>query len=247
MNLDGDEVILKNKLKNLIMITALSLGVTFTTASYGTMASADSGSDPAQQLVDALHVLDLDHIDYLYAYLQTIDLSERESSQLAANTERSNQIIRNTDNLDELPKASKVELLRLFMENIKFLQLKAVAVDDYGRKINLVNYEPGTTGVKIQLKDRSGNLLATLDPTREDLAADVLLSKINALLDAVEALEEISASGTFVPMPSAKLPDTATELPAMIAMGGLLIIMGGAALVPAVVISRKSKKTAEAK
>ncbi|GAA2717096.1 hypothetical protein GCM10009865_50540 [Aeromicrobium ponti] len=245
--MEGDNVTLKSKLKNGTKIAALSLGITFLAAAPGTTAMAASGSDSAaQELVDALNVLKLDQVDYLYAYLQSIELSDKEVKQIKKNTKRANQIIRNTENIDALPNSAKVELLRLFMDNIKLLQLQAKIVDDSGNEINLVNYEPGTTGVKIQLLDKAGNLLATLDPTKADLNPQVLISKINALLAAVEALAELSDSGVFVPMPSAELPNTATELPTMIAIGGLLIVLGGAGLVPAVVYSRRENKAAEA-
>lgn len=244
--LEGDKVTLKNKLKNGTMIAALSFGITFMPAAPGTTALADTHSDSAaQELVDALNVMKLDHIEYLYAYLQSIELSDNEYSQIVDNTERGNQIIRNTSSIDNLPDSAKLELLRIFMDNIKLLQLDAVIVDDSGNEMNILNYQPGTTGVKIQLKDKAGSLLATLDPTREDLSSDVLLSKINALLEAVEALREMSESGVFVPMPKAELPDTATGLPDMIALGGLLIVLGGTALIPAVIIMRRSKKPAE--
>lgn len=222
--LEGDKVILKNKLKNGLKITALSLGITFISAGPMTTALADTQTvTPAQQLVDALNVMKLDHVDYLYAYLQSIELSENEYGQIKDNTARANQIIRNTSSIDSLPNSAKLELLRIFMNNIKLLQLDAKMVDDFGHKINILNYEPGTTGVKIQLLDRDGNLLAIMDPTREDLAPEVLLSKINALLEAVEALREMSETGVFVPMPAAELPNTATGLPNMIMLGGLLI------------------------
>ncbi|EWG10024.1 hypothetical protein PBF_16634 [Cytobacillus firmus DS1] len=245
--MEGDKVLLKNKLKKGLRITALSLGITAVSAWPMTTAMADSSADtPAQQLVDSLNVMKLDHVDYLYAYLQSVELSENEYSQIKDNTGRANQIIRNTSSIDSLPNSAKLELLRIFMDNIKLLQLDARMVDDFGNEINILNYEPGTTGVKIQLLDRDGNLLAIMDPTREDLSPEVLLGKINALLEAVEALREMSETGVFVPMPAAELPNTATALPNMIMLGGLLIAIGGTALIPAVAVSRKSKKPAEA-
>lgn len=245
--LEGDKVLLKNKVKNGLRITALSVGITVASAWPMTTAMADTHADtPAQQLVDALNVMKLDHVDYLYAYLQSIELSENEYSQIKDNTGRANQIIRNTSSIDNLPNSAKLELLRIFMDNIKLLQLDARMVNDFGNEINILNYEPGTTGVKIQLLDRDGNLLAIMDPTREDLSPEVLLGKINALLEAVDALREMGETGVFVPMPAAELPNTATGLPNMIMLGGLLIAIGGTALIPAAAVSRKSKKPAEA-
>ncbi|PLT31107.1 cell wall anchor protein [Peribacillus deserti] len=236
---------LQSKLKKGTLIAAMSLGITFMSTAPGTTALAASDNS-AQQLVDSLNVLKLDHVDYLYAYLQSVNLSGKEYSQIVKNTNRANQIIRNTNDVENLPNSAKVELLRIMMENVKLLQLKAVAIDDKGKPVDLINYRPGTTGLKIQLTDLNGKLLATFDPTLADLNAQALLAKINALQEAVKAVKKMSESGKFVAMPSASLPNTATELPTMIALGGLLVVLGGAALVPAVIYTRKTKQPAGA-
>lgn len=228
-------------------IAALSLGITVLSVAPATSAFAETTPEAAsQQLVDSLNTLNTNHVEYLYAYLQSVNLSDREYNSIVNNTERANQIIRNTSNLDELPNSTKVELLRIFMENLRLMQLKATAIDDSGNRVNIIQYEPGTTGLKIQLKDLKGNLLATIDPTLADLDPQVLLSKINALSGAVDALKIMSETGKFVPMRMAALPNTATDLPAMIALGGLLILMGSAAIVPAVIVSRRFKEPTEA-
>jgi hypothetical protein len=235
---------MKNRFMKLLSTAAICLGITVFSVAP---AFADTTPEAAsEQLVDSLNTLNLDHVEYLYAYLQSVNLSDKEYNRIADNTERANQIINNTNNVENLPNPTKVEFLRMFMENLRLMQLKATPIDDYGKKVNLLKYEPGTTGLKIQLKDLKGNILATLDPTLDDLSPDAMSDKINALMAAVDALKIMSDTGTFIPMQSAALPNTATDLPVMMALGGLLILMGGAAIVPAVIVSRKSNKVKEA-
>ncbi|WP_409302857.1 cell wall anchor protein [Peribacillus sp. SCS-155] len=235
-------MLLKQSFKKGTAIIALSTGLSLFALSPSTPAFAAQTS-PAQQLVDSLEALNLDHVDYLYSYLQSIDLSKKELTQINQNTQRANQIIKKTNNVEDLTTAQKAEIVRLFMDNVKLAHLDVTFVDDQGRALSIADlkdYEPGTTGLQLQIKDLNGNLLATLDPTLEDLSSVAILAKINAFKKGVDAKEQLEAEGKFVPMPSATLPKTATDNPTYIAIGGMLILLGTAGLMPAIARSRKS-------
>ncbi|WP_256989032.1 hypothetical protein [Bacillus sp. EB106-08-02-XG196] len=54
----------------------------------------------------------------------------------------------------------------------------------------------------IQLKDLKGNVLAIVDPKKEDLNISAIIAKMNALKGAVQAKKQLDKAGTFVPMPN---------------------------------------------
>jgi LPXTG-motif cell wall-anchored protein len=64
---------------------------------------------------------------------------------------------------------------------------------------------------------------------------------MNALKGAVQAKKQLDKAGTFVPMPNAPLPNTDSNTVDYMALGGLLILLGGIAVVPAARLVRKSE------
>ncbi len=237
---------LKSTVKNGSLIAALGLGLSAFAAVPANTAEAAGNSNPqAQKLVDSLEALNIDQVDYLYAYLQSIDLSDQEVKGILANTQQVRRILNGT-NPENLSNAQKVEVSRLFLDSVRLAHLQASVVDDKGNPIDLLSYKPGTTGLKIQLKDLKGNVLATLNPTKADLQPQAIQAKLNALEAAIRAKEQLEKSGTFVPMPAGTLPNTATNNPNYIALGGLLMLMGGLAIIPAARLVRKSQVSVEA-
>lgn len=227
-------------IKTTIMAAVLGLGLTaFTPA-----PAEASESKSAQKLVDALSGLGLNEVDYLYAYLQSVDLSDNEYNKIIGNTERVNDILKGTKDVRDLPNEGKVEVLRLFLESVELAHLQASIVDKDGNEIDLTNlasYKAGN-GLIVELKDLKGNTLASINPSASDLDTKVLAKKINSLKKAVDAKQELEESGKFVPMPKAKLPNTATDNPEMIALGALLAALGAAALYPAIRLARKEQE-----
>lgn len=226
---------LTNSVKKGSIVATVALGLTVFSPVTANVTYAETSTNAevaSQQLVDALQALNIGEIDYLYAHIQSISLSDAELNQINGNTERAKQILSGVS-VDNMENAQQAEILRLFNENLELLQLQAVIVDNDGNKINPLEYEPGTTGLKIQLSDLDGNVLATANPTLDYLNPEVLTSKVNALDSAVEAKVTLEEGDEFVPMPSAELPNTATDYPDYILLGSLLILLGGAALVPA--------------
>lgn len=235
----------KALLKKGAIVAALSVGLSGFALLPGEASAAGKANPHAQRLVDSLQALNLDNVDYLYAYLQSVDLSKAEFDGINANTKRASDILKNK-NPESLPNAQKVELARLFLDSVKLAHLQAAFVDDNGNPVDIFTYKPGTTGLVIQLKDMAGNLLATADPTLADLDPKVLLAKINALKSAVQAKEQLENGGKFVPMPEQKLPNTATNNYEYMLLGGLIMLLGAAAAVPAARYFRKTGNTIEA-
>ncbi|PLS02355.1 hypothetical protein CVD27_20390 [Neobacillus cucumis] len=152
----------------------------------------------------------------------------------------------NGKNPESLPSAQKVKVLRLFLDSVKLAHLQASVVDEQGNPIDILTYKAGSSTLVIQLKDLKGNVLATIDPKKEDLNPGAILTKINALVTAVNAKKQLDQEKGFVPMPAGDLPNTATNDPEYIALGVLLMLMGGIAAVPAVRQIRKSNEVVEA-
>ncbi len=237
---------LASTVKKVSIVAALGMGLSVFAAAPGNTASAATNNPNAQKLVNSLEALQLDHVDYLYAYLQSITLSNAEYQGIISNANQVGALL-NGKSADSLSNADKAKALRLFLNSIKLAHLQASFVDDNGNAIDITNYRPGTTGLQVVLMDLKGNVLATIDPKKSDLAPGALQAKINALVSAVNAKRALDkTSDKFVPMPQAELPNTSTNDMEFVLLGALLIALGGIALVPAARAIRKSGDTAEA-
>lgn len=240
--IEGEEMNFKSTLKKGSVIAALSLGLTAFAAVPGNDALAAGNTDThAQKLVDSLKALNIAEVDYLYAYLQSITLSDAEYKGILDNTQKVSQILKGAANPEDLPTAQKVEVARLFLESVKLAHLQAAITDEKGNPIDITTYKAGSSTLVIQLKDLKGNVLAVVNPKKEDLNLTVIQTKLNALKNAVQAKKQLDKTGTFVPMPNAPLPNTDSNTVDYMALGGLLILLGGIAAVPAVRMARKSE------
>ncbi|WP_419955205.1 cell wall anchor protein [Neobacillus niacini] len=232
----------KSTLKKGSVIAALSLGLTaFAAVPSNAVLAAGNTDSQAQKLVDSLKALNIAEVDYLYAYLQSITLSDAEYKGILDNTQKVSQILKGAANPEDLPNAQKVEVARLFLESVKLAHLQAAITDEKGNPIDITTYKAGSSTLVIQLKDLNGNVLAVVNPKKEDLNLTVIQSKLNALKNAVQAKKQLDKKGTFVPMPNAPLPNTDSNTVDYMALGGLLILLGGVAAVPAVRLVRKSE------
>lgn len=228
-----------NKLiKKLAIVTVCGVGLT--AFSPGLARAESTTVDPnAQKLVDALKVLEVDHVDYLYAYMQTVKLTDSEYNSIVANAEKVAAILKGVSNPTQLEAAKKTEIVNLFLDSAAKAHIKIAFVDKDGKAISLMEYS-FDKGLKLQIMDLNGKLLATIDPDKSDLNADILASKVSAIKTAVDAKVELDKTGKFTPMPEGELPNTASDLPLNIALGGLLVAMGIVSLKPALKIARKA-------
>ena len=198
----------------------------------------------SQKLVSALKTLNLDHVDYLYAYLQKTGLTDQEQAQINANAARVSEILSGAKDVMSLENEQKVEMLRLFLDSAKLAHLQVSLVDESGKRksLDLLNYTISKdNNLLIQLKDLDGKLLATINPTREMVQAANFKSMVNALKVAMEAKRELNATGHFVPL-NAELPNTASNEQTYMLIGGLIVLLGAAALVPAMRLARKTEQ-----
>lgn len=229
----------KNVMKKGSLVAALSLSLT---AFAVPAAHADTnGKEASQKLVNALKTLNLDHVDYLYSYLQKTSLTDQEQAQINANAARVSEILSGTKDVMSLKNEQKVEVLRLFLESAKLAHLQVAIVDGKGKELDLLNYKLNSN-VLVQLKDLDGKLLATINPTQKMVQAANFKSMVNTLKVAMEAKRELNATGKFVPMTNAELPNTASNEQTYMLIGGLIVLLGAAALVPAVRLARKTEQ-----
>ncbi|WML46803.1 hypothetical protein RCG23_14265 [Neobacillus sp. PS3-34] len=139
---------LSKSLKNGSLAAALGLGLSVFAIPAGNEAfAADNTKAQSQKLINSLQSLGVSQVDYLYSYLQSVNLSNAEVNGILANTKRVSDILKNS-NPANLPQAQKVEVARLFLDSVKLSHLKAAIVDDQGRSIDPTNYKPGTTALK---------------------------------------------------------------------------------------------------
>jgi LPXTG-motif cell wall-anchored protein len=223
------------------LVAALSLGLT---AFAAPAAHADTnGKESSQKLVNALKALNLDHVDYLYSYLQKTSLTDQEQAQINANAARVSEILSDAKDVMSLKNEQKVEMLRLFLDSAKLAHLQVSLVDESGKSLDLLNYTISKdNNLLIQLKDLDGKLLATINPTREMVKAANFKNLVNSLKVAMEAKRELNETGHFVPMTNAELPNTASNEQTYMLIGGLIVLLGAAALVTAVRLVRKTEQ-----
>ncbi|PHB16302.1 cell wall anchor protein [Bacillus pseudomycoides] len=228
----------KGAIKKGSLVAVLSLSLT---AFAAPTAHADTnGKEASQKLVNALKTLNLDHVDYLYAYLQKTSLTDQEQAQINANAARVSELLSSATNVMSLKTERKVEMLRLFLDSAKLAHLQVALVDEKGNSLDLLNYTISKdNNLLIQLKDLDGKLLATINPTREMVQAANFKNLVNSLKVAMEAKRELNATGHFVPMPNAEMPNTASNEQMYMLIGGLIVLLGAAALVSAVRLARK--------
>ncbi len=232
----------KKLFKRIAIVAAFGIGLS---AFSPVLAQAETSTTAtSQKLVDSLKALNIDQVDYLYAYLQSVDLTDSEYNKIVANADQVASLINGVSDPTKLDSAKKAEVTRLFLESAQLAHLQVAFVDDKGKEISLTDYN-FSNGLLLQVKDLNGKLLGTINPTKADLNPQVLSQKIEALKTAVSAKVELDKSGKFVPMPSAALPNTATNLPLNIALGGLLVLLGALTVKPALTIAKKLDKPSE--
>ncbi|MFD0769354.1 cell wall anchor protein [Bacillus sp. CGMCC 1.60114] len=231
---------LKNVVQTCALAAAVSVGVTAFAPSFAQAEAESETEKGSQKLVQALKALHVDRVDYLYAYIQSVNLTDQEFNKILANSERVLEILGSTEDVTQLTNAQKAEAVRLFLESAQLAHLQVTFVDAKGNPIDAANYK-FNSNLKIQLKDLNGKLLATIDPKIDYLTPKGLKDMMKALKTAVQAKKDLNKSGKFVPMPNGTLPNTASQDPTYIALGTLLFALGGLALVPAVRMTRKAE------
>jgi processed acidic surface protein len=232
-------------LKKGAIIASLGLALSVFSPVASTGVEAATSSESAQKLVDSLQALNLDQVDYLYTYLQSVDLSDKEYKSIIKNAEEAAKTLQKVSSPEELSDGQRAKIARLFLDSAQKAHLQVAFVDGSGNTIDLKNLTlENAKTLNIQIKDLKGNVLATIDPTIKDFEASALNAKLAALKTAVEAKKELEAAEAFVPMPSAKLPNTASNLPTGIAVGSLLVLLGGLTLVPSIRAVRRMENEA---
>lgn len=230
------------KLLSLLKKTTFAavLGLIIFAAQPFSIANAENSSTSAQKLVDALKAMKLGEVDYLYAYLQSIKITKSEHEGIMKNAEEASRILKGVTKPEDVTDAERAKIGRLFLDSAQKAHLKIAFVDKNGNSVNLSELTADTVrSLVIQVMDLNGNILATIDPKREDFTVEALNSRIAALKAAIDAKLELDKSETFVPMPASILPATATSLPAGIAWGSLLVIIGVLTLIPSLRAVRK--------
>lgn len=197
-------------------------------------AQTQSYTTAALQLEDALRGLQLSHVSALYAYLQSINLTQTEVNQISANAAQVKKVFGGATNPNQLTTAQKEEAVRLFINSAQLAHLQVQFVTSNDQPVNLITYSasPGQQ-LLVQLKSSSGQLLGTIYPKYYDIQPQYLSKFIGDVAVASKAAYRLEQSPTFIPMPSGKLPITATQDPLMIAVGLGIVALGGLLFIPA--------------
>jgi processed acidic surface protein len=196
-------------------------------------AASQQTTKAAVRLEAALRGLGIPHVSLLFAYLESIHLTPAEINKIDANARQLKQIIGRVTSPNALTTAKKEEALRLFLNSTELLHLKVSFVTAGGQPVNLLTYKAHSgEHLLVQLRDEQGKWLATIHPHSYDIQAPVLVKMVQDVQAAAHAAKVIEHSSTFVPVPSGKLPVTATNTPLEILEGLLLVGLGLVAMKP---------------
>jgi hypothetical protein len=222
-------------------VLPLVAGITlFMPSAVSWAASSSSTQQAAIQLEDALHGLQIQHISLLFAYLESIQLTAQEVSQITANAAQMQKVMGNISNPNQLTLAQKEEALRLFINSAELAHLQVATVLTNGQPVNLLTYvaQPNNP-LLVELEDEQGKLLATIHPQYYDVQPQYLNQFIHNVALAATSARILEQSHQFVPVPQGQLPVTATNTPLKIAIGLGLILVGGLMFRPLYHVTRK--------
>ncbi len=156
----------------------------------------------ALALEDALLTLNTNRIDLLYAYLQSVSLTQGEVNQIKVNARQMEQIVGNATGAASLTETQKLELIRLFASSIDQAHLRVAFVSLDGKPINIADYKLSVKNhMKVLLEDSRGRQLAAMRPHPGDLSSGVIVGYVRAVDIAVQAAYELERYHHFVPMP----------------------------------------------
>ncbi|MCL5013425.1 MAG: hypothetical protein M1493_05480 [Firmicutes bacterium] len=225
------------------LVLPLVAGITLLVPSTATWAASSSSSSTQQaaiRLEDALHALQIPHVSLLFAYLESIQLSSQEVSQITQNAAQMQKIMGNINSPNQLTLAQKEEALRLFISSAALAHLQVATVLTNGQPVNLLTYvaQPGNP-LLIELEDEQGKLLATIHPQYYDVQPKYLNSFIHNVAVAATSARILEQSKTFVPVPHGQLPVTASNTPLKIAIGLGLILIGAMTFRPLYRVAQK--------
>ncbi|MDQ1000380.1 hypothetical protein QFZ28_000780 [Neobacillus niacini] len=108
-----------NTLKKGTIIAALGLSVSLF-APIASNEAAAAKPTAAQDLVDSLKSLGLDQVDYLYAYLQSVELTNEEYNSIVANAKEVSKMLSGVSSPEMLSDAERAKVGRLFLTKSTF-------------------------------------------------------------------------------------------------------------------------------
>ena len=103
-----------NKLIKRITIVAVSvLGLSVFSPVF---AQAETTNETAQRLVDSLKALEVDQVEYLYTYMQSVKLTDTEYNKIVANADKVATLLQGVNDPTKLNKGNKTEILNIFLK-----------------------------------------------------------------------------------------------------------------------------------
>lgn len=204
--------------KNLIitfLVTVLMFAFTIT-------ASASVIDDLTKALNDA----GISDTGLIVEHLQKIQINSDTEAKIKANIDSVKTKLNGVTDISTVSNADVTAIANAMVDSAKLLQMDLKFVDKNNNPISLTNVI--ADGLKIQLTDSNGSLLATVDPKNGDL------SNIASVADSLKVAAEkaqAASSENFVAESGAKLPNTSTPYGNIAVVGALFLLVGAGSLV----------------
>jgi hypothetical protein len=161
----------------------------------------------AVRLEQSLRALGIPHVSLLFAYLESIRLTRRELVQIGKNVKEIGSAFGGVRYPNNLSLAQKEEALRLFLDTMALMHLKADFVKADGQPVTLLSYRSDAgSHLLVQIRDERGRWLADIHPHHTDLAPATLTHLLYNAGEAARAAYILEQSPTFVPMPGGQIP-----------------------------------------
>ncbi len=207
------------KQKKNFIITLLAAVLMF---AFTITASASTIDD----LTKALNNAGISDTGLIVEHLQKVQINSTTEAKIKANIDMVQSKLNGVTDISTVSNADITAIANAIMDSAKLLEMDLKFVDNNNNKISLTNAI--TNGLKIQLTDANGNVLAIIDPKSEDLNNISLVA--DALKAAAEKAQMASTTG-FIAESGAKLPDTSTPYGNIAVVGALFLLVGVGSLV----------------
>lgn len=202
------------KLKKSFLAAILSVMLLLGTAMTASAALVDD-------LTAALNAAGITQTGAIVDYLQKVNITQANADAVKANVTTVKNIIGSNTAASALTADQKTQIAALMTDSAKILQMKVQFVGTNGAAINLATYVSGS-GIKMQILNASGTVLATATPSSTNLQSLIpLATSLQVAADKATAY-----SATYAAQRGGLLPKTATSYGNFALLGVALILLG---------------------
>lgn len=177
-------------------------------------------------LTKALNNAGISDTGLIVEHLQKVQISAETEAKIKANIDNVQSKLNGVTDISTVSNADVTAIANAMMDSAKLLEMDLKFVDKDNTEISLTNAI--TNGLKIQLTDSNGNVLAAIDPKSSDLNN---ISSVASALKVAAEKAQVASTTNFIAESGAKLPNTSTPYGNIAVVGALFLLIGTGSLV----------------